>query len=92
MTAYPGQTLPEPGQSWANFVPRYGTPDHCDTARDQTMVCSDASSTEMQCFRPLRHTVVIIQNYSGCIINVEDIFSKLILLSTRPILLSYYIT
>ena len=25
----------------------------CDTARDQTRVCSDTSSTEMQCLRPL---------------------------------------
>ena len=27
----------------------------CDTALDQTRVCSDASSTAMQCLRPLRH-------------------------------------
>ena len=28
----------------------------CDTAWNQTRVCSDASSTEMQCLRPLRHS------------------------------------
>ena len=27
-----------------------------DAARDQTRVCSDTSSTEMQCTRPLRHS------------------------------------
>uniref|UniRef100_A0A8C7FFT9 Arf-GAP with GTPase, ANK repeat and PH domain-containing protein 3 n=2 Tax=Oncorhynchus kisutch TaxID=8019 RepID=A0A8C7FFT9_ONCKI len=30
--------------------------DGCDTARDRTRVCSDASNTEMQCLRPLRHS------------------------------------
>ena len=28
----------------------------CDTARDQTLVCSDASSNAMQCLRPLHHS------------------------------------
>ena len=28
----------------------------CDTARDRTWICSDASSTVMQCLRPLRHS------------------------------------
>ena len=28
----------------------------CDTARDQTWVCNNASSTVMQCLRPLRHS------------------------------------
>ena len=28
----------------------------CDTARDQTRICSDASSTAKQCLRPLRHS------------------------------------
>ena len=27
----------------------------CDTARDQTRVCSDTSSTEMQCLKLLHH-------------------------------------
>jgi hypothetical protein len=27
----------------------------CDTAWNRTRVCSDASSTEMQCLRPLHH-------------------------------------
>ena len=28
----------------------------CDTAQDRTRVCSDSSSTEMQCLRPLCHS------------------------------------
>ena len=32
----------------------------CDTALDRTWVCSDASSNELQCLRPLCHSGVLI--------------------------------
>jgi hypothetical protein len=35
----------------------------CDTAWNQTRVCSDASSTEMQCLRLLRHSETHISTY-----------------------------
>jgi hypothetical protein len=36
--------------------PEVGDRSHCACARDQTRIGSDASSTEMQCLRPLRHS------------------------------------
>ena len=44
------------GRCWANCRPM-GLPimSDCDTAWNRTRVCSDASSTEIQCLRPLRH-------------------------------------
>ena len=33
----------------------------CDTARDQTRVCSDASSTEMQCSSYYDYSTVVLQ-------------------------------
>ena len=32
----------------------------CDTAQDLTRVCSDTSSTEMQCLRPLRQSGALL--------------------------------
>jgi glutamate/tyrosine decarboxylase-like PLP-dependent enzyme len=54
MMAYTGQT--QRGRRWANCVPM-GLPimAGCDSARDQTRVCSDVSSTVMQCLRLLHH-------------------------------------
>ena len=55
MTAYPAQTQTTLGQLCAalwDSQSRAG----CDTAWSRTRVCSDASSTEMQCLRPAAPT------------------------------------
>jgi hypothetical protein len=52
MTAYTGQR-------WANCAPPYGTPTHGRlwySLDSNQGVCCDASSTEMQCLRPLRNS------------------------------------
>jgi hypothetical protein len=63
MTAYPGQTLTRTTLG-PNVRCPMGLPitAGCDTAWNQTRVCSDASSTEMQCLGPLRH---IMQDYKS---------------------------
>ncbi|CDQ90489.1 unnamed protein product [Oncorhynchus mykiss] len=48
-----GQTLFYPGHRWANCLTVAAG---CNTARDRTQICSGASSTAMQCLRPLRHS------------------------------------
>ena len=57
MTAYPGQTLTlddaEPIVRHPMGLPIMAG---CDTAQDWTRVCSDTSSTKMQCLRQLRHS------------------------------------
>ena len=69
MTAYPGQNPPLTrtmlGQ---NLHHPMGLPitAGCDTAQDKTRVCGDASSTEMQCLRLLRHSGVYL-NYNAVI-------------------------
>jgi hypothetical protein len=51
-------TPDKPGLHWAYCAPPYGTPNHgrlwygLDSNQG---ICSDASGTEMQCLRPLRH-------------------------------------
>ena len=52
--------MPNPNPDGAGQIVRYpmGLPitAGCDTAWNQTRVGSDASSTEMQCLRPLRYS------------------------------------
>ena len=51
MTAYPGQRRPI-ARSPMGLPIMAG----CDSAWNRTRVCSDASSTELQCLRPLLHS------------------------------------
>jgi hypothetical protein len=46
---------PNPEDTGAIVHCPMGTPGGCDTAWDQTRVCSEASITAMQSLRPLRH-------------------------------------
>ena len=54
----------------------------CYTARNQTRVCSDASSTEMQCLRPLCH--------SGEMLEKKNVLYQKIQLNETPVLKCEY--
>ena len=56
-TSRPAKPSPNPDEAGPIMRRLMGLPvvAFCDTARDQTRVCSDSSSTAMQCLRQLRH-------------------------------------
>ena len=59
MMAYPGQTLTTLGQLCTAL---WDSQSQLVIAWNRTRVCSDASSPEMQCLRPLRHSGALMVN------------------------------
>ena len=61
MTAYPGPNL-NPDDAGPIVLRPMGLPitAGCDTAWNRTRVCSDAPSTDMQCFIPLPHSGALV--------------------------------
>ena len=59
MTAYPGQTLLRTPLGQLCRPIGLQIMAGCDTAWNRTRVCSDAASAEMQCLKPLRHSVAL---------------------------------
>ena len=72
MTAYPGQTPDDTGRI-VHHTMGLAIMAGCDTAWKRTSVCSDASSTEIQSLRPLRHSGAQIYPSSNSIHTLNDV-------------------